>query len=260
MIGTLDPSLAERFVGVIDLVDGRAVHAVAGNRDAYRNVAFCDGDPIALAEYYRGLGLKKIYIADLDSIRGGAVQHQTIETLLEACERITALIDPGWCDTQSSSAGSIYKKWGVIERLSNRYPTLQWIAATESCRSRSDLQLLADRTKPGQWLLGLDYRHGELLRHEADELEWITAARQSGCRGAVILDLAAVGTRRGPRTADPCRRVRRLAPNWTVYSGGGVRDPADANELIDAGCHGILVATAIHPPSNSRNLRPETTE
>ncbi len=247
MIGALEPSLAERFVGVIDLVDGRAVHAVAGEREAYRDVAFCDGDPVALATHYRGLGLKKIYIADLNSIRGGAVQRQTIERLLEAGDWVTILIDPGWCGRPSHPEGSISGNCKTIERLSNRCPAIRWIAATESCRSLSDLQLLAEHTMPGQWLLGLDYRRGELLRHEAGEQEWVFAALQSGCHGAVILDLAAVGTGNGPRTVDPCRRARRLAPQWTIYSGGGVRDTADAQQLIDAGCDGILVATALHP-------------
>jgi phosphoribosylformimino-5-aminoimidazole carboxamide ribotide isomerase len=249
LIGTLDPSLAERFVGVIDLAGGRAVHAIAGDRDAYRDVAFCDGNPIALAAHYHDLGLRNLYIADLDSIRGGAVQQQVIERLLEAGDSFTFSIDPGWCSPQTGSEGPSTGMFRAIERLSNRYPALRWIAATESCRSLSDLQLLADRAAPGQWLLGLDYRDGQLLRHEADEHEWISAARQSGCRGAVVLDLAAVGTGIGPQTADPCRRVRRLAPTWTLYSGGGVRNPADAQELIDAGCDRILVATALHPPA-----------
>ena len=263
MIGTLEPSIAARVVGVIDLVDGRAVHAVAGNRDAYRDVAFCHGDPVALVTHYRGLGVRQFYIADLDSIRGGSVQHQAIEALLQASDSARCLIDLGWCAAPSnpkeppgpkrSNSNKFDAKVEAIERLSNRFPPIQWIAATESCRSRSDLQVLADRTRPGHWLLGLDYRRGELLRHEADESEWISAARQFGCAGAVILDLAAVGTGSGPQTAEACRRVRRLAPTWTILSGGGVCNQADAGELIDAGCDGILIATALYPCTPSSN-------
>src|SRR4051794_11425825 len=67
-----------RVVGVIDLKDGTAVHAVRGERERYRPVRSVltgdGGDPLALARALRSeLGLDELYVADLDAIgRTGA--------------------------------------------------------------------------------------------------------------------------------------------------------------------------------------------
>ena len=68
-----------RVVGVIDLKDGTAVHAVRGERERYRPVSSViagdDGDPLALARAFRSeLGLDDLYVADLDAI-GGEGDH-----------------------------------------------------------------------------------------------------------------------------------------------------------------------------------------
>src|SRR4051812_49736255 len=65
-----------RVVGVIDLKDGTAVHAVRGERERYRPVRSVvggdDGDALALARGFRAeLELDELYVADLDAITGG---------------------------------------------------------------------------------------------------------------------------------------------------------------------------------------------
>src|SRR4051795_5614583 len=65
-----------RVVGVIDLKDGTAVHAVRGERERYRPVRSVmsgdDGDAVALARAFRSeLGLGEVYVADLDAMGGG---------------------------------------------------------------------------------------------------------------------------------------------------------------------------------------------
>ena len=68
-----------RVVGVIDLKDGMAVHAVRGERERYRAVSSVitpdGGDPLALARAFRSqLGLEELYVADLDAITRGRVR------------------------------------------------------------------------------------------------------------------------------------------------------------------------------------------
>ena len=72
-----------RVVGVIDLKDGTAVHAVRGERERYRPVRSVvtgdDGDPLALARAFRSeLGLDELYVADLDAITGAGEQPRPI--------------------------------------------------------------------------------------------------------------------------------------------------------------------------------------
>src|SRR4051812_6341099 len=70
-------SLAEqpamRLVGVIDLLGGVVVHAIAGQRHTYRPLVspLCRGaDPIEVAGALVSLGLHELYVADLDAITG----------------------------------------------------------------------------------------------------------------------------------------------------------------------------------------------
>ena len=66
-----------RIIGVIDILDGRAVHARAGNRSAYAPIERAagvriDGNVEALARVYvETLGVKELYVADLDAIGRG---------------------------------------------------------------------------------------------------------------------------------------------------------------------------------------------
>src|SRR6185295_17714205 len=72
-------SRAVKLVPVIDLAGGAVVRAVRGERENYRPIVsrLCEGhDPadiaIALATY---CAADTLYVADLDAIRGGALQQ-----------------------------------------------------------------------------------------------------------------------------------------------------------------------------------------
>ncbi len=242
----MNPALANRLcdgidlIGVIDLIGGRAVHAIAGNRKSYRDVSCCGGDPLALAQHYVALGLTSLYVADLDAISGKAIQTEALRSLLEVGVQQT-MIDVGWRGDESHS-----RRQQVID-LALRYPAACWIAASESCRSADALVALVGCVSATSTLLGLDYRQGKLLSYGPSESDWIAAAIRAQCAGAVILDVAAVGTGDGPVTAETCQRIRTSAPPLKLYSGGGIRNCEDAQSLIDAGCDGVLMATALYP-------------
>ena len=59
-----------RVIPVLDLKDGQAVHAVAGQRSHYqpvRSILHPSADPMDLARAFRDmLGLHKLYLADLE--------------------------------------------------------------------------------------------------------------------------------------------------------------------------------------------------
>src|SRR6266699_3301786 len=79
-----------RVIPVLDLRAGRAVLARGGQRDTYAPVrsrlvaggARGWGDPLALARAYRDiLDCDEWYVADLDALAGGAVQHALLAAL-----------------------------------------------------------------------------------------------------------------------------------------------------------------------------------
>jgi phosphoribosylformimino-5-aminoimidazole carboxamide ribotide isomerase len=89
-----------RVIGVLDLANGGAVHAVAGRRREYRAVRSClvprPGDAVALARAYRDvLRLREVYVADLDAIAGGAPQRALVREVVRAAAPAGVLVDAG---------------------------------------------------------------------------------------------------------------------------------------------------------------------
>src|SRR5437868_13909584 len=75
------------IIPVLDLAQGVAVHARAGERARFQPVRSvlspdCAGDPLALIRGFRErLGAERCYVADLDAIEGGAVQSTVLRRL-----------------------------------------------------------------------------------------------------------------------------------------------------------------------------------
>ena len=67
----------------------------------------------------------------------------------------------------------------------------------------------------------------------------------SGSGTLIAIDLARVGTGRG-LDVDLLRRIHSAAPGLKLIAGGGIREWDDLVRLASAGCHGALIATALH--------------
>jgi phosphoribosylformimino-5-aminoimidazole carboxamide ribonucleotide (ProFAR) isomerase len=95
----------------------------------------------------------------------------------------------------------------------------------------------------------LDLRDGAPITSIASMsgLDAPSIARRAADAGAVtviVLDLARVGMGTGP-DVELIGRIRDAVPGLAVLAGGGVRDLADIARLADAGCDGVLLATAV---------------
>ena len=227
-------------IGVIDVMGGRAVRARGGIREHYAPVAAIggtaiDGDPLGLARaYVEQFGLRTLYAADLDAIRGGEMQGGIISRL--------AAIGQLWIDAGISGAPSAQR---VIDLGAARA-----VVGLETLSSFEALAAICDEVGGERVAFSLDLRGGEplglgsVVRQEpAHEL----AARAAGAgAGAIIMiDLARVGSAAGP-DFDLLSRVRAAAPGAMLLAGGGVRGAADLTRLADLGCDGALVASALH--------------
>ncbi|MGB0597422.1 MAG: HisA/HisF-related TIM barrel protein [Rubripirellula sp.] len=239
------------LVGVIDLLDGVAVHAIAGQRTDYRPVPFCNGDPHKLLDHYLARDVNSIYIADLSAIQRQSPSWEQLHSLVGHPELDCVWLDIGWRGSESAQTIEF------ITQLADHFPAIQFIAASESCQEIESLRQLASCAGSARTWLGLDFREGKLLGCESSERIWIEAATNLNVAGFVILDLASVGTGHGPTTSSICRRVRQRSPSLRILSGGGIRHSTDAKGLLSAGCEKILVATALQswqPPDSPGNL------
>jgi phosphoribosylformimino-5-aminoimidazole carboxamide ribotide isomerase len=86
---------------------------------------------------------------------------------------------------------------------------------------------------------------------EVGPLELVQQAFKQGVRQLIVLDLESVGTMKGVQTDDSVtlpllQEISQELPELSLVSGGGIRDAADAQCLLDVGCQHVLVASAIH--------------
>jgi phosphoribosylformimino-5-aminoimidazole carboxamide ribotide isomerase len=230
-----------RVIPVIDLQRGKAVHARGGRRASYqavRGVLASGDDPLALALAFRDvLGLRDLYLADLDAIAGGPPDLGFVSRAAES--GLHVWVDAGIKD---ASLGTSLESAGAC--------TL--IAATETLGGRSGLQAVARRARVGSLVFGLDLNGGLPLL--APGSEWassrtahlIDAALEVGIRRILILDTARVGSGTGVGALPVVRDLLARHPEVEVTVGGGLASKGDLRTLEDMGVSAVLVASALH--------------
>jgi phosphoribosylformimino-5-aminoimidazole carboxamide ribotide isomerase len=230
-----------RVIGVIDLKDGVAVHAVRGERERYRPVRseLVEGAaPVDVARALRDrLGLRELYVADLDAIAGGRGHDETLRALAVEAE---LMVDAGAADAA-----------GVGRVLS--LGAARAIVGTETLADAGAFAALPlDRL-----VLSLDMRAGRVLARDPRLAtlgpgEALARLTRAGLREAIVLDLARVGSGEGP-DVELVRELHGRFPQLALLAGGGVRDAADLRALARAGAAGALVATALHSGAIGRD-------
>jgi uncharacterized protein related to proFAR isomerase len=217
-----------KLVPVIDLAGGVVVRAVRGEREKYRPIVsrLCDGhDPadiaIALANY---CAADTLYIADLDAIRGGAVQHAALARITEAVPGCTLWLDAGFTHVND---GLALLDAGRIEP----------VFGSESLADRNDLRLLQARSDV---LLSLDQRGGQ-------PMDPAGCWQRDDCwpNRVIVMTLDRVGAGSGPDLTT-FAAVRRRAATRDLIGAGGVRNADDLRAAQEAGAAAWLVASAIH--------------
>lgn len=233
---------------VLDLMDGKVVHAVAGQRSSYQPLVSrwtsCADDPIQLTTALKEqLRLTEFYVADLDALQGQGSQTELIEKLIAQGYRI-------WLD---AGIQSIDEANAWLDRGVHRV-----IVAGESLPSVSLLEQLADAVDVTRLVYSLDLVAGQVrcrpgVFDSMTPLEIVTVAFGLGIRKFIILDTASVGISKGPATITLCQDIRDRYPDCELISGGGVRGIQDIELLQAAGVNRVLVSTWLHanPTTNA---------
>jgi len=230
-----------RIIGVLDLANGRAVHARAGRRAEYAELrqaagVIIDGDARTLAAVYRErLGLDELYAADLDAITTGRPQQPIVREL--------AATSPLWLDAGIGSVDA------AVDATATGAAGI--IVGLETLPSFDTLAAICSTVGSARVAFSLDLRDGRPLHRMAsipgDIAPRTLAARavDAGVSAVIVLDVARVGTGTG-LDLELIADVRRSISGLTLLAGGGVRGPADLARLAAHGCDGALVATALH--------------
>jgi phosphoribosylformimino-5-aminoimidazole carboxamide ribotide isomerase len=245
-----------RLIPVLDIMAGRAVHAIGGDRGHYRplrSVLHEGADPVGMALAYRdALGLRDLYLADLDAIAGAPAKVALYRELVAL--GLVLWVDAGVRDT-SSLPPLIESGVGTI------------IVGLETVRGPSALAGVLAAVGPGRVAFSLDLREGRPIIaegqdwHSDDGGAIAEAALELGVRRLVLLDLSRVGTGRGTGTLPLLKGLAAAHPDVEIAVGGGIAGRGDIAELGRAGASCVLVGSALHdgridPPGPCRSAGP----
>ena len=228
-----------RVIGVVDLLDGLAVHAVAGQREGYTPVQAIAGEPIEPGDtltlaraYLDRFGLTELYAADLDAILGRRSQDALIA-------RLTMLGAPLWLDSAVSS--------GQRARHALNLGAARVVVGLETLPSYDVLRDICDEVGGDRVAFSLDLKNGAPIIAsfpdsaggiESGEAADQVAARagEAGAGTVIVIDLAP--GRHGPR-----------ARPWVDQPA------APRNRGLDAGGWGWGSRRGRSPPPRRRRLR-----
>jgi phosphoribosylformimino-5-aminoimidazole carboxamide ribotide isomerase len=216
------------------------VRGVAGERARYRPIKssltpHCDALSVASA-FRESFGLMALYVADLDAILRRQPNIAVLRALCDAGFRL--LVD-----------GGVERAEHARELFAAGAQSV--IAGFETLAGPEELRRCCEEFGADRIVFSLDLREGEPMGGAstwgaADPFELAMAALRCGVRRLIVLDVAQVGTSRGPSAVPLCRRIREAAPEIELITGGGIRHRDDLQLLATIPVDGVLIASALH--------------
>ena len=219
-----------RIVFVTDLLGGRVVHAIKGEREKYQPVEKSkvsnSAEPIEMISEIKP---KEVYIADLDRL-----QHTGNN--FEVIKKISALT--------KTMVNIGVEKNDDIEKCLSIADTV--ILSSEA--SSFKIMRYASGNYPGKTSITIDIKNGSILTKDEDlkkePKELVKLLNELNIKDIVIIDLSKVGTGAG-FDEDFLHEIKDLSKHNILF-GGGIRDMNDIDMLKEIGISGALVATAVH--------------
>ncbi len=229
-----------RLIPVLDLIAGRVVRAVRGQRALYRPIrsSLCRGsEPLDVAAaMLRYCASDLLYLADLDALAGRPAQCAAIADLLCGSPDLTIWLDAGF--RRLSDWHAIRDRLGAASRR------VTPVFASESLAS------------PGAAWQALAPEHGAILSldRRRDPLPdlgrcWLTPGLWPS--RVIVMTLDRVGSDQGPDLAT-LAELQRQRPELHFVGAGGIRSDADLAAAREGPAEAWLVASAIH----DRNISP----
>jgi len=234
-----------RILPVLDLLGGRIVRGVAGRRSEYqpvRSLLAADARPESVAgAFVRQLALTEGYLADLDAIGGKEPDWNAYRRVLD--QGLDLWVDAGLAEP---------KRAARLAEFEHRGKSLSGVVAgLETVASPRQLETILAEVGPARLVFSLDLKAGRPLTadhswpaHSPPAIAQI--ALELGVHRLIVLDLARVGTAGGAGTDELCRKIRAAAPHAELTTGGGIHSLDQIRALEEAGCHAVLIASALH--------------
>ncbi|MGR9053808.1 MAG: HisA/HisF-related TIM barrel protein [Gammaproteobacteria bacterium] len=215
-----------QLIPVIDLRQGKVVHARQGLRDLYKPVhsRLCSGSDIddVIQGFLRLYPFETLYIADLDAIEGSGHHQTLIGHVMTRYPDITFWIDGGFEQLPEYYTG-----------YANFVPVLASESLSEAYLSRLD-------ELHGHYVLSLDFAGETALGpyHLFEKSDYWP-------ENVIVMTLNRVGSFSGP-DFQKLEQFNRRHLNGKIIAAGGIRHKEDLLELRNLGIEGVLIASALH--------------
>ena len=235
-----------RIIPVLDVLKGRVVRGIAGQRDSYQPIQSTltpNSDVRSVCTAFRQqFGISEYYIADLDGIERGKPNYVALTSVKDKLKRVW--LDAGFSSVARLDAFDKYLPVNQLHRI---------IVGLECCSGLSNLALLLRKVGSRRLVFSLDLQNGSPLLSTDVSADWRQATAWEiaeqvidlGIKKMIVLDLAAVGTGQGTPTLELCGALKQKYPQLEIITGGGVNSAEDLARL-EWCCDAALIASAIH--------------
>jgi len=208
-----------KVIPVIDVLNGKVVHAVRGRRSEYRPLqsVLCESvDPLKVAQTFKTLGFIELYVADLDAIIECSMNFQALKRIVDETG-LKLMVDAGITAVERARSlleNGVSKLVIGTETLQNKNFVGEAVRVFGSDRVIVSLDLKDDKVlvRPG-------------FGGSVDPILLLSEFGDMGVSQVIVLDLTRVGSGEGVNV-DFLKKVLRNF-NMDVYVGGGVGNMAD---------------------------------
>jgi phosphoribosylformimino-5-aminoimidazole carboxamide ribotide isomerase len=230
--------LTLKIIPVIDILNGKVVHAVKGQRHNYQSlesILFKSTEPLETAKGFKALGFSELYVANLDAIIDCSTDFGFFKDIVEETG-LRLMVDAGV--TSFDRAQKLFEN--NVSKL---------IIGTETLHSKKFVAQAVEIFGSNRVVVSLDLKGDKILVKLGFDgclspICLLKDFKAMGVSQVIVLDLARVGSGDGVNLDFLKKVIAEVGVE--VYVGGGVRDINDLLELKELGVSGALVATALH--------------
>jgi phosphoribosylformimino-5-aminoimidazole carboxamide ribotide isomerase len=227
-----------KVIPVIDVLNGKVVHAVKGIRKEYQplqSILTKSVQPSEVAKAFSNLGFSDLYVADLDAIVDCSLDFKHLKKIADETG-LKLMVDAG--------VTSIERARKLLDSGVSKL-----IVGTETLQSKNFVAEAVRLFGSEHVVVSLDLKGNKILVKLGfdgctDPICLLQDFEAMGVSQVIVLDLLRVGSGEGVNIEFLKKVITEVGVD--VYVGGGVRDISDLVELKNIGASGALVASALH--------------
>jgi phosphoribosylformimino-5-aminoimidazole carboxamide ribotide isomerase len=227
-----------KIIPVIDILNGKVVHAFKGQRHNYQpveSILFKSTEPLEVAKRFRALGFNELYVADLDAIIDCSLNFQSLKKIADETG-LKLMVDAG---ITSIARAKTLLDIGISKL----------IIGTETLQSKKFVEQVVEIFGGDRVVVSLDLKGEKVLVKLGFDgclspICLLQDFKRMGVSQVIVLDLVRVGSEEGVNVDFLIKVIEEVGID--VFVGGGVRDINDLVKLRNLGVSGTLIATALH--------------